>query len=78
MKCYIANHRLLIHFAKPYYTVRYVISYLCVYDICINIGFMQEMCKKCHLGCIMDKCTAWSTQLYCAQEICLKHQISYE
>ena len=38
---------------------------------------MQEMCKKNHLGSIMDKCIAWSTDLYCIQEICPKHQISY-
>ena len=38
---------------------------------------MQEMCKKCYLECIMDKCIAWSTHLYCVQEICPKHQISY-
>ena len=25
----------------------------------------------------MDKCIAWSTHLYCVQEICLKQQISY-
>ena len=25
----------------------------------------------------MDKCIAWSTHLYCVQEICPKHQISY-
>ena len=36
------------------------------------------MCKKCHLGCVMDKRIAWSTHLCCEQEICLKHQISYE
>ena len=34
------------------------------------------MGKKCYLGCIMDKCIAWSTHLYCVQEICLKQNIS--
>ena len=65
---------------KPYYTVRYVASYLCVYNIQILAS-----CRTCARNVILQldvqeisALIAWSTHLYRIQETRLKHQISYE